>query len=78
MGIVQNQRKAWNQIHSACELLKDCECYDMCLTMTRGMHDVVNSKLGKPIHDKNNFKEFVKLVNRYAQKTNTCQVTCSN
>jgi len=49
---------AWKQIHDACSILdSDCECREECVSLSRGMHDLVNYKLKKPIAYPSNFRK---------------------
>ncbi len=53
----------WEKIHAAVEKI-DCEtCLDEGRLLISFAHDVVNARLGKPLHDEKNFKKFIDIVN---------------
>lgn len=66
-------RKAWAQIHGACNILQCSICKNECITLTSGIHDVVNIKLGKPIFNRNQLMKFFKIVDSAKSKMgNSC------
>ena len=61
---------AWKQIHEACEILdSNCECREECVSLSRGMHDLVNYKLKKPIMYPENLR---KVAKRYQVAVDGC------
>ena len=52
----------WDEIHGAVKKI-DCEtCQIEGGKLLIFAHDVVNARLGKPLHDKKNFLEFLDII----------------
>ena len=58
---------AWAQIHDGCNRLSNnCECKEMCVNLTRAMHDLVNWHLQKPIHYRGNLQKMAGFYQKAA------------
>ena len=56
-------KEIWREIHALPQKI-DCEsCSEHADKLFKGLHDHVNSGLGKEPHDKSNYKKFVDEVN---------------
>ena len=49
----------WGALHNLVENIPCSICRNDAIGLMRGMHDVVNVKLDKPVYDKENFDKFL-------------------
>lgn len=60
--------KLWKDLHETCEKIPCQECYTDCKMLISGIHDAVNIKIDKSVHDRENFDNFVRFVNSMSEK----------
>jgi len=65
--------RTWTLFHELFENYGCLKCRTGAKMIVRGVHDLVNIFLGKPVHDPENFKKFVEHLNhayeKYAETT---------
>ncbi len=61
-------RKTWDLLHGLARHYPCPPCKEPFIVLMKGVHDVVNIQLDKPVHDPKNFEKFVSIVNDSAHK----------
>jgi hypothetical protein len=71
-----NGRKVWAKLHNTCNEITCEHCRNECHLGIEGLHDIVNAKLGKPIHKP---KSLTHLTNNAIKAQNSAgnKIKCS-